>query len=529
MPAVVPLRSQLPHAQRSLLPGWLVPPNNVRPCASASPCATAMRSPVMSVMIFHVVRVLDKCPLAPKADRLATAAVEKASQVGRGDLLGGWRYFPTMSVGERPQAAPAARSWACSCPRERFVVGAYKPRAGPRRRRHLMSGSPAAEAPDEDDGDGPLVAVLSANMGAGHLRVGCELARRLAGYGVRTRLVDLGELLPSGWGRGLTGFYKFMACHAQWLYETTFRVQMRTPPGSTPLLFPLDVLAERRLGALVEREHPALVLSTFHLSSQVAGRMRKSGMLSVPVVSLVLDFFVHGMWVHPGVDAHLLLHPSQVHQVEQRGGKTPVVCGPVVRQAFWAECPSWRREDARRTLGLGPAERCIVIVGGSWGVGQLPATFATLASDDRFVPVAVAGRNSKLFSLLEAARRRARRGKVLSWVDDMDRLMAAADATVENAGGLTAMEALARGVPVVTYRPIAGHGRANAEAMAAAGVSVYPRNPRELVTCLLELTSDTPLRRRLVAEGRSMFSRDPASLVSSWARAGNVLPELKQA
>ncbi len=375
-----------------------------------------------------------------------------------------------------------------------------------------------------DGRNGPVVAVLGANMGAGHLRVGCELARRLAGYGVGTRLVDVSELLPRGWGRGLTGLYKFMARRAQWLYEATFRLQMRTPPGSTPMLFPLDALAERGLAALVERERPALVLSTFHLSSQVAGRMRSSGALDVPVASLVLDFFVHGMWVHGGVDAHLLLHRSQVPQVEQRGGRAPLVCGPVVRPAFCAASPSWARDEARRTLGLSAGERCVVIAGGSWGVGQLPATFQTLAGDDRFVPVAVAGNNPKLLSSLEAARSKAGRGRVLGWVEDMDRLMAAADAIVENAGGLTAMEAMARGLPVVTYRPIAGHGRANAQAMAEAGVSAYPRSPDELVACLLDLTEDTPLRRRLVAEGLSMFCGDPASLVASWALTGR-LPE----
>jgi hypothetical protein len=149
-------------------------------------------------------------------------------------------------------------------------------------------------------------------MGAGHEQVGRELSRRLAGFGVASRLVDVGELLPPGWGRGLTGFYKFMACRAQWLYEATSRLQMSSAPGSTPVVFPLDVLAERRLSALVGRERPALLVSTFHLCSQVAGRMRAAGKLEVPVATLVLDFYVHGMWVHGGVDAHLLLHSTGI-------------------------------------------------------------------------------------------------------------------------------------------------------------------------------------------------------------------------
>ena len=370
----------------------------------------------------------------------------------------------------------------------------------------------------------PLVLVLGANMGAGHERVGRELGRRLAGFGVATKLVEMGELLPAGWGRGLTGFYRFMACRAQWLYEATFRLQMSTPPGSSPVLFPVDVAAERRLASLVAREKPALIVCTFHLSSQVAGRMRKAGRLGAPVASFVLDFHVHGMWVHPGVDAHLLLHRSQAAQVERRGGRRPVVCGPVVQPVFDLASPGWGRAAARSSLGLADRDLCVLVVGGSWGVGKVAETFALVAGDGRFSPVGVAGHNPGLERSLWAARQAAGTGTVLGWVEDMDRLMAAADVVVENAGGLTAMEAMARGVPVVTYAPIAGHGRANALAMAEAGVSAYARGPAELLSCLEMLARPTPTRHRVVSEARSMFGTDPAALISAWARSGSAEP-----
>ncbi len=49
--------------------------------------------------------------------------------------------------------------------------------------------------------------------------------------------------------------------------------------------------------------------------------------------------------------------------------------------------------------------------------------------------------------------------------------MAGCDALVENAGGLTSLEALRAGLPVVSFQPIAGHGRENTARMAEAGVS----------------------------------------------------------
>ena len=236
--------------------------------------------------------------------------------------------------------------------------------------------------------------------------------------------------------------------------------------------------------------------------------MRAAGKLEVPVATLVLDFYVHSMWVHGGVDAHLLLHPSQVPQVDGRGGRAPVVCGPLVRPGFDLASPSWERQAARASLGLGADDLCVLVVGGSWGVGKVAETFALVASDGRFFPVGMAGHNPGLKRSLLAARQGSASGIVLGWVDDMDRVMAAADVAVENAGGLTAMEAMARGVPVVTYTPIAGHGRANALAMAEAGVAVYAHSPSDLVSCLVELGHDTPAKRRLVRRG-AFYVRRP--------------------
>ena len=85
--------------------------------------------------------------------------------------------------------------------------------------------------------------------------------------------------------------------------------------------------------------------------------------------------------------------------------------------------------------------------------------------------------------------------------------MAAADVLVENAGGLTCMEAFAAGLPVVSYRPIAGHGKGNARDMEAAGVAALA-HPADLGAVLeATLGLDGQRRRR---EGLAMFAGDAA-------------------
>ena len=90
----------------------------------------------------------------------------------------------------------------------------------------------------------------------------------------------------------------------------------------------------------------------------------------------------------------------------------------------------------------------------------------------RFTPVVVCGRDERLHAQVRRlAAASPRPSVVLGWTDTMPSLMAACDALVENAGGLTSLEAMRAGLPVISFDPIAGHGRDNTAAMDASGVA----------------------------------------------------------
>jgi UDP-N-acetylglucosamine:LPS N-acetylglucosamine transferase len=55
---------------------------------------------------------------------------------------------------------------------------------------------------------------------------------------------------------------------------------------------------------------------------------------------------------------------------------------------------------------------------------------------------------------------------------------------VHNAGGLSLTEALTAGLPAVTYRPIPGHGIANSQILADAGLAPWPQDEAELVAAI---------------------------------------------
>jgi UDP-N-acetylglucosamine:LPS N-acetylglucosamine transferase len=153
---------------------------------------------------------------------------------------------------------------------------------------------------------------------------------------------------------------------------------------------------------------------------------------------------------------------------------------PVVHPAFRPSRGRYETIAARRRLGLPVDERLAVVVAGSWGVGDIEGTVRDIAASAAAVPVVVCGRN-------DALRRRltdSGTAVALGWIDTMPSLLRAADVVVHNAGGLSSMEAMASGVPVISYRCLPGHGAANAAVLAAEGLASWPESPAELAVAL---------------------------------------------
>ena len=345
------------------------------------------------------------------------------------------------------------------------------------------------------------VLIISASMGAGHDGAARELRRRLEREGHTARVVDYLTAFPFGTGRLVRSSYELELRFAPAAYELTYRLWYLLPAMAAPLMWVLSLLTDRRVGRWVRETQPDVVVSTYPLASLALGRARRRGKLKVPAATFITDFSVHPLWAAHGIDLHLTVHPRSATSASVQTGAPALAPGPLVPDAFTDALPG--RAEARAKLGIGPDERVALLVAGSWGIGAVRRTFDDIVATGQWTPLAVCGHNDRLRQRLEARQQ----GTVFGWTTEMPTLMAASDVLVENAGGLTCMEAFAAGLPVVTYRPIAGHGRGNAADMEAAGVAAIAE-PRNLGAVLDGAIG--PAGRRRSAAGRAMFAGDAA-------------------
>jgi UDP-N-acetylglucosamine:LPS N-acetylglucosamine transferase len=325
------------------------------------------------------------------------------------------------------------------------------------------------------------VVIVSARVGAGHDAAATQIAARLSDAGIDVVRCDFLDVVPRWLARSLMGTYRGMLGSAPWTWRATYALLDRSRILSV-LVRMLTVLAGRKLGSCLPAD-ARFVVSTYHLSGQVLGRMRRNGLLTVPVFTYLTDFSVHRLWVSKDVDGHLALDAETARQATEHGAHGVTVVAPLVDRRFTG--PAATPVDklaARASWGL-PADTPIaLLVGGSWGVGEIEESVADVRATGVVRCAVVCGQNDALRQrLLDQGIEH-----VFGWVEDMPGLMRAADVLVQNAGGMTSLEALASSLPVLSYRCIPGHGHANAAALDAAGAAPWVREKDQLAGAIME-------------------------------------------
>jgi processive 1,2-diacylglycerol beta-glucosyltransferase len=333
------------------------------------------------------------------------------------------------------------------------------------------------------------IAIVSASLGAGHDGAAHEIGRRLRAAGHDVTCHDFLDLLPWGIGRRVRTAYRKQLDIAPGSWEWLLNMLQRRR-SMTALTVWLAASASKRMRKAFGSDVDAVV-STYPLASQVATRLRRRGKLSASVITYLTDPSVHPLWMAEGTDLYLAAHPEIAAQVRLLGAERVAVVAPAVKPEFRPVLDADERAKARAAFGLPENELLALVVSGSWAVGEIEESAREVAAGGIATPVVVCGENIALRERLQDLEP----GHVLGWVDDMPALLRACDIVVLNSGGLTFFEAHATGLPVLTYRCLAGHGRTNARSLEHAGLARWLHDRNELTEALTHFAttrSDEP-------------------------------------
>lgn len=192
------------------------------------------------------------------------------------------------------------------------------------------------------------------------------------------------------------------------------------------------------------------------------------------------DAAPHRLWTHPNVDLYLVTSAAAEPAVQRYQPEARVcVLDPPVRPEFF-RAPAQR--SARAGLRVPEHGRCVLLIGGSRGLGPLADIASALASRDLSVLV-VAGDNARLERKIRAAANTL--VQVFGFTDRMPELMAASDLVITTPGA-TCMEARTVGRPLLLLDLIQGHGRDNLQHELELGnAAVTSKRPDDVVRSAL--------------------------------------------
>jgi processive 1,2-diacylglycerol beta-glucosyltransferase len=377
----------------------------------------------------------------------------------------------------------------------------------------------------------PRILVLSASVGAGHLRAAqaVELALREVVPSATVRNLDVLELTNAAFRRVYGKAYLDLVNKAPHVLGYFYDLLDQPRSGGATrgrrdrLRLAVEKMNLRAFIRLLQEEPWDLVINTHFLPAEIIASLRRKEKLSLPQVTATTDFETHRLWVNQPCEHYFTATEEGARYLQHWGvpADCTTVTGIPIHPVFAR--PKDRAECLTRH-GLTGDRPVILQLSGGFGVGPIAKLYKALLEVSRPIQlVTIAGRNEAVKKELEAVAPPERhRAKVLGFTDQIDELMAAADLVVSKPGGLTTSETLARGAVMVIVNPIPGQESRNSDYLLESGAAIKVNNLGTLAYKIDSLL-DAPARLARLREGVARIAR-PRAVYDVVERSLKLLP-----
>ncbi len=363
----------------------------------------------------------------------------------------------------------------------------------------------------------PRILVLSASVGAGHLRAAeaVELALRETVPDAHVRNLDVLELTNRVFRRVYGKFYLDLvnlAPHALgYFYDLMDQPSRSGRNRGDRVRLLLEKLNLKAFTKFLHAEPWDLVINTHFLPAEIIASLRKRGALSLPQVTVTTDFDTHRLWVNPPCERYYTATEEGAIYLHHWGVPREhiFVTGIPIHPAFSVPRD---RAACRARHGLADDLPVVLQLSGGFGVGPIEKLFQALLQVQKPIQlVTITGRNEALREQLAAFAPPPRhRVKVLGFTREIDELMQAADLIVSKPGGLTTSEVLARGAVLVIMNPIPGQESRNSDYLLENGAAIKANNAATLPFKIDRLLAE-PARLERLRENVRRIARPRAA------------------
>lgn len=349
------------------------------------------------------------------------------------------------------------------------------------------------------------ILIMTASTGGGHNRAAKAIMEEIEkidiGEEIECKIVDSFKAVNSAMDTLISRGYEMSAKYTPLAYGKVYSISdMKIFSHNEFKSHPITLLMARKLKKLIAKEKPDIVISTHAFPIVALSRIKRAyrGVIDDPdesiindlfdedddveeisffpiLISVLTDYTAHASYLQNEVDYYICGDDYVKELLIEDGIEEEKIkpYGIPVEKSF---LESRDRSEVLNELGLDPDKKTVLLMGGSFGAGNIKGAFEDLLEIDRDIQILViAGRNRSLKEYLDnyvSNRDDCKNVKVVGFTNNMNDILSSVDLLVTKPGGLTVTEALLKKVPMIIPYYIPGQEGENLDFLTNCGVAI---------------------------------------------------------
>ena len=362
------------------------------------------------------------------------------------------------------------------------------------------------------------VLIMSASTGGGHNRAARAIkeeleSRTIDNMSIECEIVDSLKLVNNTMDKVISRGYEKSALYTPKAYGSVYRFSETTIASKNEFKTnPLTSLMARKFKHLLNESTPDLIIGTHPFPMIALSTLKKNNNIHSlsrsesfykstkvdipPMISVLTDYTTHSTWIQNEIDYYIVGHEYVKELLVYEGVDSEKVkaFGIPVEKSFLSHRD---RETVLTELGLSPEKLTVLLMGGSFGAGNIKETLEDLIAIDRdFQILVITGRNEHLKDKLSKMLDSTIHNKnicLLGYTNKMNDILASIDVLISKPGGLTTTEALLNDVPMIVPYCIPGQEEENLDFLTNCGAALRTTKKYSLPV-LLKVLIDDPSR-----------------------------------
>lgn len=366
------------------------------------------------------------------------------------------------------------------------------------------------------------VFIMTASTGGGHNRAAKAIAEELEkrtfnGENIKCYIKDSFKLVNQAMDKVISEGYEMSAKYTPKAYGTAYSLSDKKFFSFNEYKSnPISLLMARKFKKLIKEEQPDLIIGTHafplialsrlkkgargeNLETEFEEFVEKNGDIKYefpPLISVLTDYTAHSTYLQEEID-YYICGDEYVKELLIEDGISPNRVKPFgipVEKSFLESRP---RDIVLEELELDPSKKTVLLMGGSFGAGNIKGTLDDIATIDRdFQVLVITGRNKSLQKTLESRVSEYDTDtniKIIGFTNIMNDILPAIDLLVTKPGGLTTTEALLKEVPMIIPYFIPGQEEENLDFLTNCGVAIRTTN-KFSIKSVIKVLIDNPER-----------------------------------